>query len=208
MNMIRWAEVTQPSIADDAQSLSCCYEIQMFIIVFTKACSEAIWTHTTFSHITYPRTIFILSSNSRISPPSCTFLWGFPTKMLLSISHLLLRATCPAHLTFLDLIMKTTKGISSHRQRDIWNSCADGLAQSVMSSQNEFSEQVSVAVRSRLGFPVDSCVFSSLSVLEFSTLKYTTTSSFQIDTYSPFMIIFPSYLLWANSAVEIAYIND
>ena len=54
--------------------------------------------------------VSILSSHLRLVLPSGLFPSGFPTKPLYSPLLSTIRATCPAHLTLLDLIIRTKFG--------------------------------------------------------------------------------------------------
>jgi len=57
-------------------------------------------------HPTSWRSIFILSSHLRLDLPSVLFPSGFPTKTLYTTLFSHIRATCPAHLIFLDFITR------------------------------------------------------------------------------------------------------
>jgi hypothetical protein len=64
-------------------------------------------------HTTYPnswRSIYISSSQLRLGLPSCLFPSGFPIKTVYKPLLSLIRATCLAHLIFLDLITQTILG--------------------------------------------------------------------------------------------------
>ena len=49
------------------------------------------------------KSILILSSQLRFGLPKCFLLSGFPTKTLYAFLNCSIRATCPAHLSRLDL---------------------------------------------------------------------------------------------------------
>jgi hypothetical protein len=73
----------------------------------TQEFLNILWNRNTF-HTTRPislRSILILYSHLRLGLPSGLFPFGFPTKILYQFIFLPMRATCPAHLTFLVLII-------------------------------------------------------------------------------------------------------
>ena len=61
-------------------------------------------------HPTSWGSILILSSHLRLGLPSGVFPSGFPTKTLYTPLPYPIRATCPAHLIFLDFITRTVFG--------------------------------------------------------------------------------------------------
>ena len=60
-------------------------------------------------HPTFWRSILMLS-HLRLGLPSDLFPSGFPTKTLYKTLPFPIRATCPAHLIFLDFITRTVLG--------------------------------------------------------------------------------------------------
>jgi hypothetical protein len=59
-------------------------------------------------HTNHPisiRCVLILSTHLRFGLPSGLFPYGFPTNNIYALLFSLIRATCPAHLILLDLII-------------------------------------------------------------------------------------------------------
>ena len=63
-----------------------------------------------FPHPTSQRSILILSSHLRLGVPSDLIPSAFPTNALYALLLSPIRARCPAHLSFLDLIIRMIFG--------------------------------------------------------------------------------------------------
>jgi hypothetical protein len=89
------------------QELPAFYRTRRFITVCTRALHwSPSWARSiqfTPSHPISLRSILILSTHSRLGLPSHSF-W-LPTNILYAFLFSFIRATCPAHLIFLDLII-------------------------------------------------------------------------------------------------------
>jgi hypothetical protein len=83
------------------------YETRRFITVYISARHLSLaWArsiHSTPPHPTSRRSILILSSHLRLGLPSGLLPSGFPTKVLYAPLFSPIRATCPAHLSLLDV---------------------------------------------------------------------------------------------------------
>jgi hypothetical protein len=99
-----WVLLEKPPVAQLLKNFPTFYGTPRFIIVFTRALHWSLpWARSIQSIPPYPislRSILILSSHLRLNLPRGLFPPDFPTKILLPM-----RATCPAHLIVLDLII-------------------------------------------------------------------------------------------------------
>jgi hypothetical protein len=104
-----WALLEDPSIVQPLKKFPVFYGTRKFNTVFTRALHWslfwAISIQSTPSHPISLRYTLILSSHLPLDHPSGLFSSGVPTNILHACLFFPIRATCPAHLIFLDLII-------------------------------------------------------------------------------------------------------
>jgi hypothetical protein len=120
-DIIKWTILTPWSrvlLETPTQELCNSFETRLFIPVVTSArywpLSWARWLQSIPPHPISQRSILILSSHPRLG----FFPSGFPTKIMYAVLFSHTRATSPANLTLLDLIIR----IIFNEESKIWSS--------------------------------------------------------------------------------------
>jgi hypothetical protein len=104
-----WALLEKLPIVQPFKIFSAFYWTRRFINVFTRAVHWSLfWARSIQSTPSHPislRSILILSTYLRLGLPSGLLRSGYPTNILYAFLFSQIRATCPAHLILLDLII-------------------------------------------------------------------------------------------------------
>jgi hypothetical protein len=109
MNSWSWTLLEKPPIVQILKKFSAFYGIRRFITVLTRALhwslSGATTIHSIPLHPICLRSNLVLSTHLCLDLPSGLFLSGFHINTLYALIFSPIRATCPAHLVLLDLII-------------------------------------------------------------------------------------------------------